>query len=186
MPELANGILGTKCHQLLGLNLRIEGLTKLIDQHAWLNANARRLMRRPGIGPITASAIVGTIGDAHHFKTGRDLAAWLGLTPLNKSSGGKERLRRITIRRALGRMVDDQDGGFGEMFLDILCDIREELDELNGRLAGYNQRIRNLFRSNEMCQRIGQIEGVGPITATALVAAVGDRSCFKNGRQFAA
>ena len=44
------------------------------------------------IGPITASAIVATIGDAKQFRTGRDLAAWLGLTPLNKSSGGKERL----------------------------------------------------------------------------------------------
>lgn len=50
----------------------------------------------PGIGPITASAVVATIGDAKQFETGRDLAAWLGLTPLNKSSGGKERLGRIT------------------------------------------------------------------------------------------
>jgi transposase len=96
MPEIADGILGVMCHQLLGLNVRIDGLTKLIEQHAWLDANARRLMRMPGIGPITASAIVATIGDAHQFKTGRDLAAWLGLTPLNKSSGGKERLGRIT------------------------------------------------------------------------------------------
>lgn len=61
-----------------------------------LNADARRLMRMPGIGPVTASAIVATIGDAHQFRTGRDLAEWLGLTPLNKSSGGKERLGRIT------------------------------------------------------------------------------------------
>ena len=96
MPEIADGILGVMCHQLLGLNVRIDGLTKLIEQHAWLDANARRLMRMPGIGPITASAIVATIGDAHQFRTGRDLAAWLGLTPLNKSSGGKERLGRIT------------------------------------------------------------------------------------------
>ena len=36
-------------------------------------------MRMPGIGPVTASAIVATIGDAHQFRTGRDLAAWLGL-----------------------------------------------------------------------------------------------------------
>ena len=68
----------------------------------------------------------------------------------------------------------------------MLRDMREELAELDTRLAGYNRRIKNLFRSNEMCQRIGQIEGIGPITATALVAAIGDRSCFKNGRQFAA
>jgi len=96
MPEIADGILGVMCHQLNGLNVRVEGLSKLIEQHAWLDADARRLMRMPGIGPITASAIVATIGDAKQFRTGRDLAAWLGLTPLNRSSGGKERLGRIT------------------------------------------------------------------------------------------
>jgi len=96
MPEIADGILGVMCHQLNGLNARIAGLTKLIEQHAWLDADARRLMRMPGIGPITASAVVATIGDAKQFETGRDFAAWLGLTPLNKSSGGKERLGRIT------------------------------------------------------------------------------------------
>ena len=79
------------CHQLNGLNARVDGLTKLIEQHAWLDADARRLMRMPGVGPITASAIVATSGDAKQFETGRDLAVWLGLTPLNKSSGGKER-----------------------------------------------------------------------------------------------
>ena len=95
--------------------------------------------------------------------------------------------RDITrIRRRLGEIADDQSGNFGELFVDMLRDMREELAELDTRLAGYNRRIKNLFRSNEMCQRIGQIEGIGPITATALVAAIGDRSCFKNGRQFAA
>ena len=96
MPELATGILGTLCYQLLGLNARIEGYTRLIKQHALLDANCRRLTKIPGIGPITASAMVATIGDGSQFRTGRDLAAWLGLTPLNKSSGGKERLGKIT------------------------------------------------------------------------------------------
>ena len=45
---------------------------------------------------MTASAIVATIGDGKQFRNGRELAAWLGLTPLNRSSGGKERLGRIT------------------------------------------------------------------------------------------
>ena len=90
------------------------------------------------------------------------------------------------IRRTLGEIADGQSGSFGELFVEMLRDIREELSELDARLAGYNQRIKSLFRSNEMCQRIGQIEGIGPITATALVAAVGDQSCFKNDRQFAA
>lgn len=96
MPELANGVLGTQCYQFLGLNERIDGYTKMIEQHALLDANARRLMRMPGVGPITASAIVATIGDAKQFRTGRDFAAWLGLTPLNKSSGGKDKLGKIT------------------------------------------------------------------------------------------
>lgn len=90
MLELANGILGPLCYQLLGLNIRIDGFTKLIERHARRNADARRLMQVPGVGPITASAIVATLGDAKQFRTGRDLAAWLGLTLLNKSSGGKE------------------------------------------------------------------------------------------------
>lgn len=96
MPEIANDVLGIQCYQFFGLNERIVGYSKMIQQHALLNADARRLMRMPGIGPITASTIVATIGDAKQFRTGRDLAAWLGLTPLNKSSGGKERLGKIT------------------------------------------------------------------------------------------
>lgn len=94
--ELANGVLGTLWYQLLGLSARIEGFSKLIESHAQRDANARRRMQVPGIGSITASAIVATIGDAKQFGTGRDLAARRGLTPLNKSSGGKERLGRIT------------------------------------------------------------------------------------------
>jgi len=50
----------------------------------------------PGIGPITASAIVASVGSAEQFRSGRDLSAWLGLTPNNKSTGGKERLGRIS------------------------------------------------------------------------------------------
>ncbi|GLP85688.1 hypothetical protein GCM10007921_12480 [Tritonibacter mobilis] len=68
----------------------------------------------------------------------------------------------------------------------MLRDIREELAELEMCLTGYNRRIKSFFQSNEMCQRIGQIEEIKPITATTLVAAAGDKSCFKNGRQFAA
>lgn len=107
MPDLAQDILVTLCLQLVEIEERIECFTKLIERHALLDQNARRLMRIPGIGPITASAIVATIGDARQFKTARDLAAWLGLTPRSNSSGGKEKLGQITkqgdryIRRLL-------------------------------------------------------------------------------------
>ncbi len=50
----------------------------------------------PGVGPVTASAMVATICDASQFRNVRELAAWLGLTPLNRSSGGKERPGRIS------------------------------------------------------------------------------------------
>ena len=46
------------------------------------------------------------------------------------------------------------------------------------------EKIRELYRNSEICQRLGKVEGIGPVTATALIAAVGDRSSFKNGRQF--
>ena len=53
-------------------------------------------MQRPGIGPITASALLASIGNGHDFKNGRQVAAWIGLTPGQHSSGGKARLGHIT------------------------------------------------------------------------------------------
>ena len=90
------------------------------------------------------------------------------------------------LRFALAQIADGLDETLGDMILELVRDVRNELAELDQRILSYTHRIRDLFRSNEMCQRIGKIEGIGPITATALVAAVGDKSCFKNGRQFAA
>jgi len=59
---------------------------------------SRRLERVPGIGPLTASALVASIGDAKCFKNARQLAAWLGLVPRQFSSGGKDRLLGISKR----------------------------------------------------------------------------------------
>lgn len=107
VPEFANSLVATLCDQLLALQERIKLYTKLIKQHSMTDKNAWRLRSVPGVGPITASAIAATIGDGKQFKSGRDFAAWLGLTPLNHSSGGKERLGRISkkgdgyIRRLL-------------------------------------------------------------------------------------
>lgn len=59
---------------------------------------SRRLETIPGIGPITASALVASIGDAKNFESGRQLAAWLGLVPRQHSSGGKQNLLGISKR----------------------------------------------------------------------------------------
>jgi transposase len=62
------------------------------------NELARRAQTRQGIGPITASALVATVGNGHDFKNGRQFAAWLGLVPCQYSTGGKTRLGHITKR----------------------------------------------------------------------------------------
>jgi transposase len=59
---------------------------------------SRKLADIPGIGPITASALVASIGDARHFENGRQLAAWIGLVPKQHSSGGKPTLLGISKR----------------------------------------------------------------------------------------
>jgi transposase len=83
------------------------------------------------------------------------------------------------LRRGLRQIADGVADGVGEVLRDLVRDVHQELAELDQRIATYNRRIRHLFRTNEECQRIGKIEGIGPITATALVAAVGDRAASR-------
>ncbi len=90
------------------------------------------------------------------------------------------------LRRALADIAGSLDDGLNEMIRTLVREAREELAELDQRIVSYDRRVRELYRASELCKRIGKIEGIGPVTATALVAAVGDRTCFKNGRQFAA
>lgn len=96
LPDVAHGVIASLCRQLLSLDVRISELGKAIADTAKTDHRIKLLQTIPGIGPINASAIVATVGSAHQFKSGRDLAAWIGLTPLNKSSGGKERLGKIS------------------------------------------------------------------------------------------
>lgn len=83
---------------LIMLDERVDDLDKTIKALASSNTDAKRLQQIPGIGPITATALVCAIGDGKQFKRGRDMAAWLGLTPRQHSSGGKDRLLGISKR----------------------------------------------------------------------------------------
>jgi transposase len=75
----------------------LSGRPSLVDVHAASDVEAlKRLMTIPGVGPVTASAITATIQDASAFASGREFAAFLGLTPRQNSTGGKTRLGRIT------------------------------------------------------------------------------------------
>lgn len=96
LPAHARSALHTIAAQLRSLASEIDRLEAQIL--AWHRADdtSRRLATIPGIGPITASAIAAAVPDAALFRSGRQFAAWLGLTPRAHSSGGKERLGGIS------------------------------------------------------------------------------------------
>jgi transposase len=83
---------------LAELDKQVEELEAQIRSVHSTNEMSRKLERIPGIGPITASALVATIGDARDFTNGRQLAAWMGLVPGQSSSGGKTTLLGISKR----------------------------------------------------------------------------------------
>ena len=83
--------------RLNNLDGEISTLDGLLANHQMTDERVKRLQQIEGIGPITASAIVCSV-DAKQFNNSRDFAAWLGLTPRQNSSGGKERLGGITKR----------------------------------------------------------------------------------------
>lgn len=79
-------------------NEEIGSLDKLLKRHAAQEENCERLMSIPGFGPLMATALVSHVNDAKQFKNGRQMAAYLGMTPKEHSSGGKQRLLGITKR----------------------------------------------------------------------------------------
>ena len=96
LSGLFRRVLGGLHHDLETFDARVAELDAEIAHVALSDATAQRLQSIPGIGPMTATALVAAVGDARQFARGRDLAASLGLTPGQHSSGGKERLLGIT------------------------------------------------------------------------------------------
>jgi transposase len=96
LPGHCNTVVADAITDLERLDARVGEYDRHIATCAKTNADARRLMQLSGIGPPTASALVASIGDGHDFASGRQFAAWLGMVPGQYSSGGKQRLGRIT------------------------------------------------------------------------------------------
>ena len=96
LPPLARACLEGLASQLMSLEHEIAAAEKRL--HAWHRASevSQRLETIPGIGPITASALASSITDPSVFRSGREMAAWIGLVPRQNSTGGKERLGRIS------------------------------------------------------------------------------------------
>lgn len=91
VPPLARRALRALAGELRALEGRVAEAEAAIMAWHKENEASRRLAAIPGIGPITASAVVATAGDVSRFRTARHFAAWLGLAPKQNSSGGKER-----------------------------------------------------------------------------------------------
>lgn len=96
LPPAARAALLELADQIERLTTRIEALDAKIAAAVKIDETARRLMTIPGVGPIIAATVRTAIQDPGAFRTGRDLAAWIGITPRANSSGGKERLGRIS------------------------------------------------------------------------------------------
>ena len=107
LPALAREEAQDLLEQIAEKTARIEAKTRKIAAQAALTQTARRLQTMPGVGPMTALAIEAFAPAMATFRCGRDFAAWLGLVPRQMSSGGKERLGRVSkagqsdIRRLL-------------------------------------------------------------------------------------
>jgi transposase len=98
LPSRVANCVSDLLEHALRLEAKAVEYEREIRAHARTNALAQRAQTRQGIGPITASALVATVGNAHDFKNGRQFAAWLGLVPRQYSTGGKTRLGHITKR----------------------------------------------------------------------------------------
>jgi transposase len=96
IPDQARMALRVLVRHWESLNADIRKLETQIVRAAKTDAVARRLMAIPGLGPIGATALLAAVPDARVFKTGRDFAAWLGLTPRQFGTGGKQRSGAIS------------------------------------------------------------------------------------------
>ena len=90
------------------------------------------------------------------------------------------------LRRRLAEVLDDADNELCVEARALLWNLGEELRRLDKRVKEFDTQVERISRENPACQRLETIPGIGPLTSTALVAAVGDAAEFRNGRELAA
>ena len=90
------------------------------------------------------------------------------------------------LRRGLPLILEDANNELTAFSRRLFASLYDELLSLEEKVAALDKQIEALHRASEPCQRVAAVEGIGPLTATALVAAMSDGKAFKNGRQFAA
>lgn len=90
------------------------------------------------------------------------------------------------LRAQVPLILEDAEHGLSELCRELMHELYQRLRTLDEQVTQYDQRIGQVFKQDECCQRLGQVEGIGPLIATAFLAAVGDARVFHSGRQVAA
>jgi transposase len=90
------------------------------------------------------------------------------------------------LKKELPEILEDATNELTSLTREMILELKNELKDLEDRIEKVTNKLDAVFRNNDDCQRIEKIEGIGFLTATAIVAAVGDPRVFKNGRQMAA
>src|SRR6266581_8973034 len=90
------------------------------------------------------------------------------------------------VRSQLPALLENSSDSVPPLALELFQSLYEELCRLEQCIAGYDRRVQQLYRGNPLCQKLGELQGIGALTATAFVATVAHAAQFKNGRQCAA
>lgn len=90
------------------------------------------------------------------------------------------------LKTKLTSVIEDLNNELTPMARELFTDLFMRFKEIDEKIKGYEKKVAVIAKENEACQRIMSIEGVGPLTATAIVSAVGNAKAFKNGREMAA
>ena len=90
------------------------------------------------------------------------------------------------LRRGLPGILEDASNELTAFSRRLFASLYDELLDLEDKIEAIERQVRTVYEASEPCQRVAAVEGIGPVTATALIAAMSDGRTFKNGRQFAA
>jgi transposase len=114
-------------------------------------------------------------------------------TALANQIRGLLRERGIAVAKAIGRLraalpliLEDESNGLSGLMRELMGEMAERLRVLDDQIQRHDQRIARLCQQDERCRRLVKVEGVGPLVATALVAAIGNARQFKSGRELGA
>ncbi|CAJ0562512.1 rmpB-like protein [Klebsiella pneumoniae] len=89
------------------------------------------------------------------------------------------------VRRAIPLILEDAENGLSVRMRRTTAELYNLFNDLGRRISFFDKEIDAVFRQSEACQRIAKVKGIDPKTATAVVAAIGKGTKFKNGRHFA-